>query len=434
MDFAQMSRRLDELVVSRGVPGAQVAVLLEGRRSSAVVGVARQGRAEPLAGDVLTESAKVPVGSVTKACTAAVALALAEEQDLELDEPISEYLPELGRDTAYGAVTTRQLLSHTSGLPSDAADTGATSPRRHVLTACRTLTPVGAPNEGFSYSNIGYVVVGAVIEAVTGMSWRESVDAVLGKPLGLDLAHVGDTRADVPDVAVAVGHAVRPGHPALPVRQSLSELDAPAGAIAASALDLLTLGGVFLGAEELIGEDLLLEARTPVSGAEPFGMADGWGLGLAVHGEWVGHDGTGDGTSAHLRVHPASGAVVALTTNGSTGLHLWQEFAAEFGLGTRAAVGHGAQVPAPEGCLGDYLNGDLVYSVTEAAGGRLALAVDGEDYAELTPLDGLRFALRDVDTDDTSQTGRFLTGPGGGVDRVQVGGRLARRRCPAPTA
>ncbi|WP_086820610.1 serine hydrolase [Allokutzneria sp. NRRL B-24872] len=419
MDFAQMSRRLGELVVSRGVPGAQVAVLLEGRRTSAVFGVARQGRAEPL-----TEGAKVPVGSVTKACTAAVALALAEEQDLELDEPVSEYLPELGRDTAFGAVTTRQLLSHTAGLPSDATDTSASSPRRHVLTACRTLTPVGEPNEGFSYSNIGYVVVGAVVEAVTGMSWRESVDAVLGKPLGLDLAYVvGDTRVDV-----VHGHAVRSGHPALPVRQSLSELDAPAGAIAASALDLLTVGGVFLGAEELIGEDLLVQARTPVDGAEPFGMADGWGLGVAVHGDWFGHDGTGDGTSAHLRVHPESGTVVALTTNGSNGLHLWQEFAAEFGLGGQPAVDRGGQVPAPEDCCGDYLNGDLTYTVTEAADGRLALAVDGEDYAELTPLDGLLFALRDVDTDDTSQTGRFLTGPGGGVDRVQVGGRLARRR------
>ncbi|SDM61208.1 serine hydrolase domain-containing protein [Allokutzneria albata] len=419
MNVAQMSRRLGELVGSRGVPGAQFAALLNGRKSSAVFGTARQGSGTPL-----TEDAKVPVGSVTKTCTAAVALALATEEDLELDEPISEYLPELGRDAEFGRVTTRQLLSHTAGLPSDATDLGASSPRRHVVTACSTLTPVGAPGAGFSYSNIGYVVVGGVVESVTGMSWREAVDAVLSTPLGLRLRYVTDDAAG----EVVTGHAVRSPRPARPVRQSLGALDAPAGAIAASALDLLAVGGVFLGSPDLIDEDLVLEARTPVAGAEPFGMADGWGLGVAVYGEWFGHDGTADGTSAHLRVHPASGTVIALTTNGSTGFHLWQEFAAEFGLGCPGAPPRAGRVPPPRDCLGDYLNGDLEYSVTEAGDGRLALAVDGDPYAELTPLDGLLFAMRDVDTGDTSQTGRFLTGPGGGIDRIQVGGRLARRR------
>ncbi|MCP3804375.1 beta-lactamase family protein [Allokutzneria sp. A3M-2-11 16] len=419
MNFAQMSRRLGELVGSRGVPGAQVAALLDGQVSSAVFGTARQGSGTPL-----TEDAKVPVGSVTKVCTAALALALAAEEDLELDEPISEYLPELGRGTGFGRVTTRQLLSHTAGLPSDATDLSATSPRRHVVNACRTLSPVGAPGAGFSYSNIGYVIVGGVVEAVTGMSWREAVDAVLAAPLGLRLGHVvGAAASDA-----VTGHAVRSPHPARPVQQSLSALDAPAGAVAASALDLLAVGQVFLGSPGLIDEDLLREATRPVAGAEPFGMADGWGLGVAVYGEWFGHDGTGDGTSAHLRVHPASGTVIALTTNGSTGYHLWQELAAEFGLGDHGAARRADRVPPPPDCLGDYLNGDLEYSVTEAGGGRLALAVDGDPYAELTPLDGLLFAMRDVDTGDTSQTGRFLTGPGGGIDRIQVGGRLARRR------
>ncbi|MFB9907498.1 serine hydrolase domain-containing protein [Allokutzneria oryzae] len=426
-----MSRRLAELGESHSVPGAQLAVHHDGRSVSVAVGEAEHGSGRPL-----TEEAKVPVGSVSKTFTAALALALVADGDLELDEPIAEYLPELRRVAAElgDEVTVRHLLSHTSGLPSDAEDLSATSLRRHAVNACRTLVPVGAAGTGFSYSNIGYVLVGGIVEAVTGMSWREAVDAVLAAPLGLDLRYTAGDGAG----GFVTGHAVRTSpHRVRPVRQSLTGLDAPAGAVAASAADLVVLGRMLLGdGPGLIDDEVLLEMRESVAHAEPFGMADGWGLGLAQYTRrattWFGHDGTSDGTSAHLRVCPASGTVVAVTANGSTGYALWQEFAAEFGLGDyagpAASSAPSCRVPAPRDCLGRYVNGDLEYAVTDAGGGRLALAVDGEPFAELTPLDGLVFAMRDVDTGDTGQTGRFLTGPTGGIDRIQVGGRLARRR------
>jgi hypothetical protein len=60
---------------------------------------------------------------------------------------------------------------------------------------------------------------------------------------------------------------------------------------------------------------------------------------------------------------------------------------------------------------------------------RLALTVDGEPFADLSLFDGLVFAMRDSDTGDTNQTGRFLRDPGdGGIRWIQIGGRLARRQ------
>jgi hypothetical protein len=189
---------------------------------------------------------------------------------------------------------------------------------------------------------------------------------------------------------------------------------------------------------------VLREMRTPVAGAEPFGMADGWGLGLAMyrhgHTTWLGHDGNGDGTACELRIDPDQGTAVALTTNGSTGFGMWQRLAAELAaaglpIGTYDGMRALTRTIAPSRDLfGRYVNGEIEYLVTMSDHGRMHLSVDGEPFAELTLYDGLVFAMRDVETGATDQTGRFLTDPRTGAPGwLQIGGRLARKheRVPA---
>jgi hypothetical protein len=78
---------------------------------------------------------------------------------------------------------------------------------------------------------------------------------------------------------------------------------------------------------------------------------------------------------------------------------------------------------------GRYVNGETEYLVTMSDHGRMRLSVDGEPFAELTLYDGLVFAMRDIETGGTDQTGRFLRDPRTGAPGwLQIGGRLARKR------
>jgi CubicO group peptidase (beta-lactamase class C family) len=435
MDWNRIHSRLTALGGEHCVPGAQLAVHHEGKTRHCEFGEVEHGTGRPLTADL-----KIPIGSITKTFTAALAMILVSDGDLELDAPLADSLPELdqvARDLGTG-LTLRHLLSHTGGLPSDPDDVRTTSLRRHVLDACRSLNPLHPPGEGFSYSNIGYVLVGHLIEVLTGMTWWEAVETILLRPLGLPGHFVVGPHADA---SVVPGHAVNAqlGR-AVPVEQSLTVVDAPAGALAASALDLVALGRLLAGERPpgLVDPAALVEMRTPVRHADPFGMADGWGLGVALYDEddstWVGHDGTGDGTSCHLRVDPGSGTVVALTCNGSSGFAMWRELVGELhAAGLPVGDYRGPhrlkkRITPPPGCTGSFLNGDTEYAVRAAEREKLFLTVDGEPFADLALFDGLIFAMRDSDTGDTSQTGRFLRDPDdGGIGWIQIGGRLARR-------
>lgn len=403
------------------IPGAQLAVHRGGITDMVEFGLQHAD------GPPMTRDARVPVGSISKTFTAALAMILVSDGDLDLDEPLAEYLPSAAR--LGDRLTARHLLSHTGGLPSDPDEVTSSTLSKHVAECFRRADPLHEPGDGFSYSNIGYSAAGHLIEVITGMSWWDAMSSVLLRPLGVETHFV--VAPDGPDDSVS-GHAVNAERRrVVPVRQSLTLVDAPAGAIAASATDLVRLGRMLTGdGPRLVADTELREMRTLAEGAEPFGMADGWGLGVALfEGGWFGHDGTGDGTSCHLRVHPESGTVVALTTNGSTGFAMWRELACELGVGDydgRRELGE--RVAPPPECVGSFYNGDTEYSVSQGNNSPLRLAVDGEPFAELTVYDGLLFSMRDVDTGDTSQTGRFLHGsPGRGIGWLQVGGRLARR-------
>jgi hypothetical protein len=180
--------------------------------------------------------------------------------------------------------------------------------------------------------------------------------------------------------------------------------------------------------------------RHAVPGAEPFGLADGWGLGLAVfRGEttdWVGHDGNADGTSCYLRVDPANGCVVALTSNANTGVYLWHDLLDELGAASVLVGRHntdaapGRPVVPAANCVGTYSNGDDEYQVLERDG-ELCLGLDGSIIARLALVDDVTFSVHDLVSGRQLNLGRFHRDPvSGGIDGIHTMGRFARRRAP----
>ncbi|MBL1084402.1 beta-lactamase family protein [Streptomyces actinomycinicus] len=426
----QLQDRLDALARIHRVPGAQLAV-----HTGTDVFAAHTGTADVTTGSPFTADTAVPLGSLTKPYTAALVMLLADDGDVELDTPVAEYLPEL---SGTPRVTVRQLLSHTGGLPTGPdSDTAATTTATRYLTAvCTDRDLLFTPGTDFSYSNAGYVAAGRLVETVTGMPWHEAVRALLLEPLGVLAAFVDDASPGRP---VAAGHAVNTATgQAVPARQNLAPLEAPAGALLASALDLAALGSALTGRSDLLPPAVAKEMRRPETAARPGTLADGWGTGLALYQKdgrvWCGHDGNAQGTSCHLRADPESGVVVAFTGNAGGATALWRDLAGELGPLTGIRVPAAADVAdrgrpvGPPDCTGTYRNGTTTYRVAPGPDGAPALSVDGDVPLRLVCYADLSCDLRDPATGRLEPGGRFHRDPATGrVDRIQISGRTARR-------
>jgi len=445
METGELATLLAELAGRHRVTGAQVVLHQRNRTVGAVFGEETHG-----SGRKVTGHSAFRLGSLTKPFTATLAMILVEGGDVGLDVPLGEYLPEVGPPApgADRAMTLRQLLSHTSGLVSaideQAAMTAVRS--RWVAENCREADLAHPAGTVFSYSNVGYALIGHLVERITGMDWWEAVDTILLGPLEID-APFGHASRAATGRPIATGHTVHAASGrVLPVEHLLPAVGAPNGGLSLSAEDLVRFARMHLGDPEVTP---LLDPVTAKGMRQDelanlavgsFGMADGWGLGWASYRgsgtEWFGHDGTSDGSSCHLRFDPADGTVIALTTNTGTGPAMWEDLVAalrgsgiEVGNYPLSALAEPAPtVPGPAECAGRYVNGLMEFVITGDPGGGFFLSLGGEPHSALTFHPGLRFTMRELGGGRMSYVGRFLRdGTTGRIDLIQVTGRLARR-------
>lgn len=434
IETAQLGKVFADLVLRHGVPAAQLAIQMDGLAIDVAVGE-------------VSHDAKFPVGSITKAFTASLAMLLIADDDLDVDDLVGTHLPGLGTepDSLGGRLTVRQILSHTSGLPSSLSEqSDAVSSPREYLRACRELTLVQPAGSGFSYSNVGYVFIGRIVEEITGMSWWDAVEALLLKPLGIVPSFIVRPDPRYPADSFVSGYAVNATTGSIrAVVQTMRAAEAPCGALALSAKDLVTFGRAHLTSRTdsaTLDPRAFQEMRHPVAGSEPFGLADGWGLGLAVFrgadADWAGHDGNADGTSCHLRIDSAHDRVVALTTNAHTGSALWDELgdelrAMDIPVGDYTVPKLKEQIPFPGNLFGSYTNGDMAYVVEGPRGATATLVVNGEKYQELILHEDWLFSVLEPASGRRILGGRFLGDSSTGqVSGIQTGGRVAGRRKP----
>ncbi|WP_073807328.1 serine hydrolase domain-containing protein [Kitasatospora sp. CB01950] len=181
-----------------GLPSDQLtsAVVLvggEGGRWSGTSGVG-----DPATGRPVKADGEFRIGSITKVFTAAVVLQLAAEHRVDLDGPAVRYLPPNTLPEAYSAVTVRQLLNHTSGLPNGLGqfpDDG--TPEWFAAHASDSFTPQEVvrrimlnpkafdAGKAQQYNGVNYYLAGLLIEQVTGHSYGHEVGARILRPLGL---------------------------------------------------------------------------------------------------------------------------------------------------------------------------------------------------------------------------------------------------------
>ncbi|MDP9225100.1 MAG: beta-lactamase family protein [Actinomycetota bacterium] len=385
------------------VPGAAIGILREG-----VVTTAYYGVADVSAGEPVTPETLFSVGSLTKSMVATVIARLAEAGRLSLDDPVAAHVPELrGSGWAQGA-TLRDLLANRSGLPLRAGLEFDFAGRRDeddgALSRLAADFAAGAPAAKFwSYTNVGWCLLGRVIETATAAAWEDAMRR--------HLASVGmrETIFAIDGVAKrrASGHEVTAEGP-VPVEPLVARAYGPAGANTVSTVtDLLRFAALHL-------EDSSLAALRAVHAeVSIYGWLDAWCLGWAWFdwegGRAWGWDGVVNGERSVLRIVPEHQAAVVLLTNGSTGRAMYRSLFADlmeslFGISTSPLC-----LDASHGAAGDLSRFAGVYAwpdrrveVTAAESCLLIKSEHGE--TEALPLDERTFLVDAVDPDTPTVT------------------------------
>jgi CubicO group peptidase (beta-lactamase class C family) len=312
------------------VPGCAVAAVHDGH----VVLAAGWGQRDLDTKLPVTSDTLFAIGSTTKAFTAATVGALVEDGLLEWERPLRDYVPELrlSDPVVTDRLTVTDLLSHRSGLPRHEmvwlGHPGRS--RAEVVRRLRFLPLSKDLRQEFQYCNLGYLVAGYAVEALSGTSWEDYLRTRLLAPLGMGRSNLSadDMTAD-PDHATA--YERRQGV-VVPVPQRPVTALAPAGAINSCAADmaqwlLAQLSGGQVDGRAVMSPDtvarqhaphiVLPEDRTfPASTRHAYGL--GWLVGRYRDHRLLEHGGGIDGFQTECMLLPDDGIGVAVMTNTSS--------------------------------------------------------------------------------------------------------------------
>ncbi len=234
-DLATVDAWFEGQVRDAGIPGAALVVVGDGR----IVHERGFGAADAT-GRPVTAGTPFVIGSLSKSITALAVMQLVEAGEVDLDASIARYLPSFTlADPAAGArITVRDLLTHTSGIPAAAGIAPLSAPATSLgdqVEALRDVVPAAPAGERFIYSNANYLVLGRLVEVVSGQPFGAYLSRRVFGPLGM--AHATTD----PGVAIAdgLGQAHRLFFGLADAHAPLFREDlAPAGFIAASADDV----------------------------------------------------------------------------------------------------------------------------------------------------------------------------------------------------
>lgn len=275
------------------------------------------------------------IASQSKPIAGAAVMMLVDEGKLDLDEPVSVYLPELsglmvtasdtnGRrvlEKPSAPVTLRRLLSHTSGMAWIAGvqqqmqkiDVLPFGLSRYVSA----MTPlIAEPGERYSYSNQGVNIAATVVERVSGMPYEEFLQQRLFDPLGMTSATFWPSAGQNHRMALSYKMNPEGRLEEVPVNQLQYPLDdrahrfaEAAGGLFCSPADLVKFYQMIAGGGLYRGKRYLSEAAVEQLGRKqtPEGIPDAYGLGWSVGEQFIGHGGA-YGTDS--RIYRPSGLIV----------------------------------------------------------------------------------------------------------------------------
>jgi CubicO group peptidase (beta-lactamase class C family) len=247
--------------------------------------------------------------SLGKHFTAALAILLARSgSGIALDEPVATLLPELPQDWA--AITLRQLLSHTAGVPAtgyNAVDLERDYTDAELVTSIASGGALDfSPGEAWNYSNAGYVLAGIAIGRRTGRFYGDLMSELIFQPLGMTTARVNGP--DAPIGYVREGEKMVPADDVSPTLNRVAD-----GAITLTVLDLARWESALTGPWGTQVSEMFTE--TVLRNGDPTGYGLGWSLSKSDHGRVAEHEGLWQGFSTAMVRYIDDGAAAAVLAN-----------------------------------------------------------------------------------------------------------------------
>jgi len=340
----EMETYLDQLVESGNPPGLSIVVVKDGR----IVYNCAFGYADKPRGEKSTPETVYHWWSMTKISTAIAVMQLQQQGKLSLDDAVTKYLPwfevKYPSNKASG-ITVRNLLQHSSGLPDtvpamigwvhyDDATRNQTEIVKNHLPKYNTLK--FEPGEKAAYSNFNYMVLGAIIESVTGQSYEKYITNNLLGPLDMHQTSFVYTPEMAEHEAAGTLPVVHFYTPLLPtlldpgalVRERQGKLlwlnrvyiDAtPSTGLIGSAPDVARLMMAYLNDGILDGNRILdpesVTTLTETASIDGYGL--GWFKGEFNNSRFLEHAGGGPGFATIMRLYPERGLGITVLANGT---------------------------------------------------------------------------------------------------------------------
>lgn len=260
------------------------------------------------------------IASISKPMTAIAILQLYEQGKIDLDAPIHTYIPEYPKHEE-GTFTVRQLLTHTSGTNHYKGGMDGFSVKNYptlddAMERFWERKLVSEPGTAYRYTTYGYVVLGVVIERVSGMEYEAYMKKYVWEPAGMMNTSIERKGVEVAN-ASSLYKRTDKGELKKDLKTNLS-MKTPGGGILSTANDLLKFGQAILD-HKLIKEETfnLMVTRSGLKKqGNPYGM--GWFLykdEADRRGRIIGHSGSQSGTSSQLMILLDAKIVVAVMSN-----------------------------------------------------------------------------------------------------------------------
>jgi SSS family transporter len=182
-EFRQIDRIVEGGIAAKKFPGA---VVIAGHDGHIIFHKAYGNMSLKPAPEPMTEDTIFDLASLTKVLvTAPAVMQLYEQGRFRLNDPVAEYLPEFAANGKQD-ITIRQLLTHYSGLPPDVSLEDPWLGKEEGLRRAFAAIPVTAPGVQFRYSDINFIVLGALVEKLSGLTLDQYQQRYLAQPLGVD--------------------------------------------------------------------------------------------------------------------------------------------------------------------------------------------------------------------------------------------------------
>ncbi len=287
------------------------------------------GTSDLATGAPVTPETVFRVGSITKLFTATAILQLRDAGKLRLDDPVSRHLPWFALKSTFEdepEITVRHLLTHTSGLPREAAfpywTTHDFPTRKQVRDALPGQDAVFAPASKYKYSNLGMSLLGEIVAEVSDEPWAGYLEKHIFSPLGMSDSSGTPGEEHFAGMTTAYLRRGDDGERRIADYYETRAI-APAANIVSSVADLARFAALQFSGGSRAGKTQILRASTLREMHRPHWIRDGWrsalGLGFRISRRdgktVVGHGGWVAGHRSHLLLVPAEKIAVIVLTN-----------------------------------------------------------------------------------------------------------------------